>query len=941
MPFPAFLKRSKFTRSNIADNAHDTPKKKKAGWVRRLLERSELVHDDDGRTTGSDSVSNTNDPSPLPEAGEKPLPRPPSAVNTLNHVDIENLFSGAPDFSISTWLHGQHQPQAIFSKDATLDISDVSDHTMLDHPSFSACTLRPHLPLPGNYGNGDPQSDRRHEPDGQEKWNQARFDIGVFEMPNMLSAQGKERGTVGWGHFLGLPVADALRTIGDDDMRQDQSYDRGQSSDESRTSFIIQGPETWRHIGLRDVKMEVLSERLRELSSRQEAVREQPWNSPVRDHETSEELYADLFTKLLYPTSKAIGVGTDDPYSLKVQLESLVTVLGAEGVWIDFSLVEWRIRLGQVLWTTANTVDGKHATTHGGSCLEPVVERKWLLLQVLLACELLIRLDAVVKTRINQVSGDLHITSNEVHHFDKLRSRKVNWDLVLARRFLDNVRVEEHLVTSSDSLVTSTAEHSRMCAWSPLAEERLPSSTQDDQPGDKHDRSDKQVDAVLIPRHPQRQLSGLLHFAKAISWPNLDEFIKRMTGKLVSSSSVASSPAESVYATPFATPSSTRSTGNAYFPQASRPVMHRQSTQRSMRLQRPKSTLATDPGGASGWLSRSWLTGLILPGEVASHVLISTLLENDPIAVEHLGDSANLYGGFIYGEKSWWSKACVVGRVLAGLEGSSECMGWIVTDLKPTTGNGETVGEGWVDIYSQTLISRGKPRIEEGTRVAQESSVLGPSGKDSSALSEDFTLPLDERSSSPLNIRFERLVLKPLNDTVVTDDGVEEFEEPQPCLSTSAASVTFIVHHRSKSREKHTSLQTATFTLSYDVQFVTSFPCHPPRGRSLGDLVPPSLPPTRLGSGDHLPGHLLHNSYRYCHKSLADLDGASPPSTSQDERREVWIIDGRCGPDADVLARAWCAENGQNAIVSRITRTCISCSIREASGIGVSIVIRV
>lgn len=821
-----------------------------------------------------------------------------------------------------------------------MDISDVSDHTMLDHPSFSACTLHTHLPSPGKYGSGHPQGGRRDEPEGQERWNQAGFDIGVVELPDMLGAQGKERGSVGWGHFLESPVADALRTSGDDDMRQDQSFDNRKSSDERRTSFIVQGPETWRRIGLRDVKMEVLVERLRELSSMHDVVREQTPNGTIRDKRTSKELSKDLFTKLLYPTSRITRVDADDPHSLKVQLESLVTVLGAEGVWIDFSLVEWRIRLGQVLWATPNAVDEEQATSHGDRCLEPIVERKWLLLQVMLACELLVRLDTIVKIPITQVSGDLHITPNEVHHFDKLRSRKVNWDLVLARRFLDNVRVEEHHVISSGSLVRPTAEHSRKSAWFSFAAEPILSSNDNDHHRDDHHRSDKQVDVALIPRHPQRQLFGLLHFAKAITWPDLDEFTKQMTGKLAFSSSVASSPAESVYATPVATPLSTRSTGNSYFPSSPRPVLHRRSTQRPMRLQRPKSMLAADRGGTGGWLSRSWLTGLILPGEVASHVLISTLLENDPIAVERLGYSANLYGGFVYGGKSWWSKACVVGRVLAGLEKSSECMGWIATEIAPTIGSGETVGERWVDVYAQTPTARGKPRIEDGTRVAQESSILGSSAKNSSALSEDFTLPIDEESSSSLNVRFERLVLSSLDDTVDTDDGVE-IEEPEPSLCTSTASVRFVLHHRSKIREEHTSVQNAIFVLSYDVQFVTSFPCHPPRGRSLGDFVPPSLTPARLGSGDRLPGHLLHNSYKYCHKSLADLDGASPPSTSEDERREVWIIDGRSGPDEEALARAWCAEKGQNAIVSRITRTCISCSIREANGIGVSIVIRV
>jgi len=95
----------------------------------------------------------------------------------------------------------------------------------------------------------------------------------------------------------------------------------------------------------------------------------------------------------------------------------------------------------------------------------------------------------------------------------------------------------------------------------------------------------------------------------------------------------------------------------------------------------------------SGWLSKSYLTGLILPGEGLSHFLISTLLENDEAAIGQLGEQANLYGGFVYSRKSFWSTACIIGRVLAAGKGSSECMGWLSSPILP---NG--VGQGWVNI---------------------------------------------------------------------------------------------------------------------------------------------------------------------------------------------------------------------------------------------------
>ena len=98
----------------------------------------------------------------------------------------------------------------------------------------------------------------------------------------------------------------------------------------------------------------------------------------------------------------------------------------------------------------------------------------------------------------------------------------------------------------------------------------------------------------------------------------------------------------------------------------------------------------------SGWLSRSYLTGLVLPGEGLSHFLISTLLENDESAVARLGEEANLYGGFTYASQSYWSTACIVGRVLAAGKGASECMGWLSSGVLP-----KGTDDGWVNIEAE------------------------------------------------------------------------------------------------------------------------------------------------------------------------------------------------------------------------------------------------
>ncbi len=83
----------------------------------------------------------------------------------------------------------------------------------------------------------------------------------------------------------------------------------------------------------------------------------------------------------------------------------------------------------------------------------------------------------------------------------------------------------------------------------------------------------------------------------------------------------------------------------------------------------------------------------MFPGEGLYHFLMSTLLENDHNAMAKLGPMANLCGGFVYYKKSFWSTACIVGRVLAAGKGSAECMGWISSDITP-----RGLDDGWLNV---------------------------------------------------------------------------------------------------------------------------------------------------------------------------------------------------------------------------------------------------
>jgi hypothetical protein len=114
---------------------------------------------------------------------------------------------------------------------------------------------------------------------------------------------------------------------------------------------------------------------------------------------------------------------------------------------------------------------------------------------------------------------------------------------------------------------------------------------------------------------------------------------------------------------------------------------------------------------SSGWLSKSYIFGLMLPGEGVYHFLMATLLENDKNAMAKLGPFANLCGGFVYSGKSFWSTSCIVGRVIAAGKGSAECMGWVSSDILPLG-----LDEGWVNIEVEEVAGKFNRVINTGSR---------------------------------------------------------------------------------------------------------------------------------------------------------------------------------------------------------------------------------
>lgn len=78
-------------------------------------------------------------------------------------------------------------------------------------------------------------------------------------------------------------------------------------------------------------------------------------------------------------------------------------------------------------------------------------------------------------------------------------------------------------------------------------------------------------------------------------------------------------------------------------------------------------------------------------------------------------------------------------------------------------------------------------------------------------------------------------------------------------------------------------------------------------------------------------------------RSSSEMSPLSPVSSREEAAQSMHHETRRrqFGSDVEILIRAFCAEKGWNALISRRRRGCLSCAIREAGALGWKVVVRV
>jgi len=707
-------------------------------------------------------------------------------MTTLGDDDVEKLFSGAPQFFCRTESHfpGAPHPSVAFPFDEELEIRDLSDHVQIEDKAWSGVTAWPHLTRDLNNDAAGRKS--------AENYKRAHFHVKCRERPNMLSMQGLEKGTMGFQAALELPVGDSL---------EEEQFGFESVGTKAKAIVEARGRMMSGNGYLKRLPEPDIMDRLKRNGEiyRNNKLRTTP----------SLETYKDLFHTFMRPCTTVID--KSDHYSLINQINALVKCLATSNVWIDLSRVEWRIRLGQVLWgeSGGDELDDSTEIHDAANAAERAEEKYWLLMQVLVSTELLLRLDAITEGEQNGVE---YFRPVDGLYFERQANHSVKWSILLARSWLENIEVVK------EELPPTPLDQSKRHAggWLASLVSKMSLKYSND-----HEAQRRSHNYIIRGRHGHRQVDGLTHFARKIHWPGIDAYESRIS--LNAEGMADLTPTTAGTPRSFAT-----SGGSSYFGAWDVTSHHGLPHTHKVQAQRRKMAAALH---ASGWLSKSYIFALMLPGEALSHFLMSTLLENDSDAMLTLGSFANLCGGFVYHGKSFWSTSCIVGRVLAAGQGAAECLGWVSTDVLP-----DSIGDGWLNIEAEDvpddLAKLGKKaRIWGKKRIERESYILGDADENNLSPA-DFTIPHENAYPKPPATTFAELRSLKLMRSVeaVHPSPLSEFTGTPMTESTTApdlpsypAKLIFNLSVDGKDSEE------LALNLSYDISFVTAHPCSPSR----------------------------------------------------------------------------------------------------------------
>lgn len=330
-------------------------------------------------------------------------------------------------------------------------------------------------------------------------------------------------------------------------------------------------------------------------------------------------------------------------------------------------------------------------------------------------------------------------------------------------------------------------------------------------------------------------------------------------------------------------------------------------------------------GGTISLDLHDWLFGMTLPGKWMSFKIMAALVLCTPSISAGLRTAKFYDCGLALPKKSYWRVRTVLGRVLGCLPNVVSLCGWvgpcaIPVEFIPPLGEDAKKKPRYININARCFSSTigydddDDGVINIGRRYDYKDAMHLQPDEDLedwiAAVKDDdkWVCPQPpQREFVTCTIESIRLKKLPLDISIATRQANRTLSEEEVEAKTEyRASIVFSLDNNE---------DIVTYTLYTNPVFVTPPPCH---------------------SGPHSV-HLRELS-RYL-KDVWMVEKLKD-HTPEDFDDDVMIINAT-GKKTELLARAWCAERGKNAVIRRAGGPCFVCSVRAAGkeGLGVGILI--
>ncbi|KAM5378550.1 hypothetical protein ACJZ2D_004504 [Fusarium nematophilum] len=311
----------------------------------------------------------------------------------------------------------------------------------------------------------------------------------------------------------------------------------------------------------------------------------------------------------------------------------------------------------------------------------------------------------------------------------------------------------------------------------------------------------------------------------------------------------------------------------------------------------------TTAGAIDSCLVQDWLLGLTLPGKWMSLKLMACLVEMSP-SVSRIPQAASFDHGLSLQGCSYWRSRSVLGRVLGAWPGVTSLCGW-VGPCPPVVLDRDSSKK---KPSSHVLV---KPKLVNPVKIPEKSAAdpdLRPRlNEDAWAYAEEM---LDEKAW--VVPRPPTQVLRPV--------AVKAIRLRQVQLQHSATNVEYraSIDFSFVIKKLVPLTKVVTYALHTNPVFVSLPPCH--GGTKDGH----EMHVRELGQDGITVVPVQH---------MKDFEG-------RDKSGRLVVIHATCS-GGEVMARAWCAEKGRNAVVRRAGGACYACATRAAAkgGLGFGVLI--